>query len=243
MMKKSGGALMKFRNNLKQRLSGRHYACAEAINYTNKKILNIGCGNGAFEYLVADKVNEVVGIDIKYEDLIVAKKECEGLDNVNFVKFNLLEKDLPNNSADIVTMFDVIEHLPKDSELEILKKIHKILSFGGQVVISTPLENRTKYFDPAWYLKSRHRHYSKEQMAELLIDAGFEVEKIYTCGWFYEMFSMLLFYPFKWLLNMEVPFKKWLDGKRAEEYKTNNGFVTLFIVGKKNKGFPDRTEF
>ena len=223
---------MKFRNTLKQRLSGRHYACAEAIDYTDKKILNIGCGNGAFEFLTAYKAKEIVGVDVKYEDILQAKEECKVLSNVNFVKANLLEKEFPKNSAEVVTLFDVIEHLPKDSEPKFLKKIYEILKPQGQIVISTSLENLTKYLDPAWYFG--HRHYTAEHLVELLVEAGFEVEKIYTRGGFWEMASMFLFYPFKWLINMEIPFKKFFDKKRIEEYKKDDGYVTLFIISKKN---------
>ena len=224
---------MKFRNKLSQRLSGRHFACAEAINYSDKKILNIGCNNGIFEFLIAGDIKEVVGVDIKYTNIFQAKEECKGLNNVNFVKVNFLEKNLPKNFVDVVTLFDVIEHLPKGTEPLALVKINKMLKPRGQVIISTPLENKTKYLDPAWYLRPRHRHYAKEQLAELLIDAGFEVEKIYTRGGFYEMFSMLLFYPFKWFLNMEIPFKKFFDKKREDEYKVDDGYVTLFMIATK----------
>lgn len=226
---------MKYRNIIKHRISGRHYACAEAIDYKDKKILNIGCGIGMFEFLVYSKAKEVVGIEIKNEDLLMAREYAPVLKNVNFVKADILEDNFPETSADIVVLFDVIEHLPEDSEPEALKKIHKILKPRGQIVISTPLENKTRFFDPAWYLKPRHRHYTKEQLVELLIDSGFKVEKIYTRGGFFEMASMFLFYPFKWILHMEIPFKKWWDKKRVEEYERDNGYVTLFIIAIKAK--------
>lgn len=226
---------MKYRNILKQRLSGRHYACAEATDYTNKKILNIGCGNGIFESLVSDKAKEVVGVDIKTEDLMAAKEECKALRNVSFVEAGILKDGFPESSCDVVTLFDVIEHLPEGSELEALRKIHDTLKPKGQIVISTPLENATKYLDPAWYLPRRHRHYTKEQLVELLVAAGFEVEKIYTRGGFFEMSSMFLFYPFKWILNMEIPFKKFFDKQREREYKIDEGYVTLFAIAKSEK--------
>lgn len=223
--------MKKFNNSIKQRLSGRHYACAEAIDYSYKKVLNIGCGNGSFEYLTADKAKEIVGVDIKYEDILQAKEECKDFKNVNFVEMNILENDIPAISADVVTLFDVIEHIKKGTELNALKKIYKMLKSNGQVVISTPLENFTKYLDPAWYFG--HRHYTEEQMVELLVNAGFEVDKSYFNGGFFEILSMLLFYPCKWILNIEIPFKKFFDRKRLEEYKRDNGYVTLFIIGRK----------
>lgn len=231
---------MKFNVSIKSRLSGRHLACAEAIDYTNKSIINIGCGNGTFEYLASNVAREIVGVDIKYENILQAKEECQNLRNINFVKADIIEDNFPKNSADVVTMFDVLEHLPKNSEPEVLNKIHKILKLNGQVVISTPLENATKFLDPAWYLHPKHRHYTREQLAELLINSGFRIEKIYTRGGFYEMISMFLFYPFKWILNMEIPFKKWWDKKRLEEYKKDNGCVTLFITAKSSKARPPK---
>ncbi len=223
--------MKKFNSKIESRLSGRHYACASSLDYTDKKILNIGCGNGYFEFLIAKNAKEIIGIDIKEEDLLVAREECRNLENVNFTKANIIQDNFPENSSDIIVLFDVIEHLPKDSEPKALKKIHKILKHNGKIVISTPLNNLSRYLDIAWYFG--HRHYTKEQIVELLIDAGFEIEKIYTRGGFFEMASMFLFYPFKWLLNMEIPGKKFFDKKREEEYKKDDGYVTLFIVGRK----------
>ena len=180
--------------------------------------------------MVADRAREVVGIDIKYEDILQAKEECKNLKNVNFVEANILKDSFPKSSSDIVTLFDVIEHIPKGTELDALKKIYNILKANGQIVISTPFIGISKYLDPAWYFG--HRHYSREQMVELLVDAGFEIKDIYIHGGFYEMMSMLLFYPFKHILNLETPFKKFFDRKRMEEYQ-KKGYVTLFITGIK----------
>lgn len=229
---------MKYSNKINQRISGRHYACAEAVDYKNKKILNIGCNNGIFEFLIFKKAKEIVGVDIKDEDLAQAKKECAGIQNVNFVKANIVEDNFPLSSADIVVFSDVIEHIPKGTELKVLKKIHNILKPNGQVIISTPLDNKTKYLDLAWYLYPRHRHYTKEKMVELLVEAGFEIKDIYTRGGFYEMVSMIFFYPFRHILNLEIPFKNWWDRKRKKEYKKDDGCVTLFVVATKKSLAP-----
>lgn len=104
---------------------------------------------------------------------------------------------------------------------------------NGKLLISAPANNFSNFFDPAWYFG--HRHYSKKQMQEIFENSEFQIEKMKILGGFYELFSMILFYPFKWFFNMEIPFKEWFDKKRDEEYlKKENGFNTLFVFGRKN---------
>lgn len=242
--------MVKYRNTIDQRLSGRHLACAESIDYTNKKIINIGCGIGIFEYLVGEQSKEMVGIDSNPIDILTAELELKS-SKINFVKADIIKHELPNESCDVVTMFDVIEHLPENHERLIAAKVYHSLRPGGRFVISTPLDNFTKYFDPAWYMPKstgkNHRHYTVESLIEPLVEEGFEIESINVRGRLFELLSMFLFYPFKWIFNMEVPFKRWLDKHREKEYKkgkgfnTNqfgfgtklNGFVTLFVVARK----------
>ena len=228
--------MVKYRNTITQRLSGRHLACAKAIDYADKKIINIGCGIGIFESLVGEKAKEIVGIDPNPIDILTAELELKS-SKINFVKADIIKHELPEGSCDVVTMFDVIEHLPENKERLIAAKVHRSLKPGGRFVISTPLDNFTKYFDPAWYLPKstgkNHRHYTVESLIEPLVDEGFEIESINVCGGWFELISMFLFYPFKWFLNMEVPFKKWWDKHREEEYKSDEGFVTLFVVARK----------
>jgi predicted SAM-dependent methyltransferase len=129
-------------------------------------------------------------------------------------------------------MFDVIEHIPKNTEDLVLKEIKRVLKKNGKLLISTPANNFSNFFDPAWYFG--HRHYSKSKMQNIFENTGFVVEKMEIKGGFFEIFSMIIFYPFKWFFDMEIPFKNWFDKKRDEEYlKNKNGFVTLFVWGRK----------
>jgi 2-polyprenyl-3-methyl-5-hydroxy-6-metoxy-1,4-benzoquinol methylase len=226
------GEKVKFETNIAKRISGRHKACLEMENFENKKILDIGCSYGWFEKFVGEKAEKIIGIDLDEKDLENAKSEVK-LKNVKFEKGSALNlKKFKKDYFDIVIMFDVIEHIPKNSEDLVLKEIKRVLKKNGKLLISTPANNFSNFFDPAWYFG--HRHYSKSKMQNIFENAGFIVEKMEIKGGFFEIFSMILFYPFKWFFNMEIPFKTWFDKKRDEEYlKNKNGFVTLFIWGRK----------
>jgi 2-polyprenyl-3-methyl-5-hydroxy-6-metoxy-1,4-benzoquinol methylase len=223
---------MKFRTTIEQRLSARHKKCLEIADYNNKKILDIGCSYGWFEKLIENKAKEIVAIDPSKVDLESARKETISK-KVKFILGSSLELNKLNVSGfDVAVMFDVIEHIPKNSEIKTFKEINLLLKNGGQLVISTPANNISNIFDPAWYFG--HRHYSKDKLSELLIKSGFKIKKLEIKGGFFEIFSMILFYPFKWIFNMEIPFKAFFDKKRDEEYlRTKDGMVTLFAIAQK----------
>jgi len=128
-------------------------------------------------------------------------------------------------------MFDVIEHLPKGKEKKAIREMKRVLKERGKLIISTPANNFSKFFDPAWYFG--HRHYSLDRIKEIL-KKDFVVEQAIVRGKFFDILGLLLFYPFKWVLNSEIPLKEWFDKKRDEEYlKGKDGFVSLYVVARK----------
>ena len=226
---------MKFETTIERRISGRHKACLEMEKFEDKKVLDIGCSYGWFEKFASKKTNEIVAVDLCEEGLEIARKNVKEK-NVKFEKGSALDlKKYPENYFDVAVMFDVIEHIPKNTEKKALEEIKRVLKKNGKLLLSTPANNFSNFFDPAWYFG--HRHYSKKKMRSIFEDEGFKVERMEIKGGFWELFSMIIFYPFKWFFNMEIPFKKWFDKKRDEEYlKNKNGFVTLFVWGKNKNG-------
>ncbi len=223
---------MKFETSIERRLGGRHKLCLAIENYKNKRILDIGCSYGWFEKFNARQSKKIIAIDINKKDLDIAKKEVKEK-NVKFGHGSVLDlKKFKENYFDIAVMFDVIEHLPKNTEETALQAIKRVLKKNGRLVISTPAKNLFRFLDPAWYFG--HRHYSKTRMKNLLENNGFAAKSMRIGGAFYELFSMILFYICKWVLKSEIPFKKWFDKKRDAEYlERNNGFATLFVAAEK----------
>jgi len=226
--------MKKYTDSINERLTGRHKKCVEFCGIVkDKKILNIGCYNGWFEkFAVNNGCLEIIGIDKNEKSLSSARKQVRS-NKVKFLKASVENlSQFEANHFDMVTMFDVIEHLPKDRVERYLFEIKKILKKDGVIVISTPNNSFfSKILDPAWYFG--HRHYSKENIRGILSKIGFKIEKIEYGGSFYELFSMILLYFFKWFFRKEIPFKNWFDKKREEEYLNKSGFVTLFVKAVK----------
>ena len=92
------------------------------------KLVDIGCGNGWF-LEVAKKYFSVTGVEPNNSLLHFTAKE---------LKIDVYRKieSLKKNEYDVVTLFDVIEHINKP--MEYLKKISQKLKKGGIILIFTP---------------------------------------------------------------------------------------------------------
>jgi len=95
------------------------------------RILDVGCGTGHFLKVAQDRGWEVAGIEISSFSADQARSR-HGLN----VETGTLESVHPqDNFFDIVTMWDVLEHLPEP--LKTLNEISRILKEGGIFSFST----------------------------------------------------------------------------------------------------------
>jgi len=96
-------------------------------------LLDVGCGDGSFAELVADRYDAIYGVDINRRALAVAM-----LKGVRVCKLNLNQLGLPfpDNEFDTVTCLDVIEHVFEPAEL--IREMARVLKPSGTLLISTP---------------------------------------------------------------------------------------------------------
>jgi 2-polyprenyl-3-methyl-5-hydroxy-6-metoxy-1,4-benzoquinol methylase len=87
---------------------------------------------------------------------------------------------VPPSSFDLVTLWDVIEHLPDPAEE--LWRLHKLLRPGGLVAISTmdvdaPIAQVLGRHWP-WYMQMHLFYFSRKTLRQLVENAGYEVLEI-----------------------------------------------------------------
>jgi len=139
----------------------------------NPKILDVGCGTGANLQMLAH-FGEAEGVDISEDALEFCRRK--GLK----VQKGLAET-LPfdEETYDVVTALDVIEHL--DDDIAGLKEMFRVLKTGGKALIFVPA------FMWLWGVQddvSNHRiRYTKKQIVERLETAGFTVVRATYANW------------------------------------------------------------
>jgi len=107
------------------------------LDIRNKKILDLGCGDGVLTNYLNTKKSKAYGIDYSSEAINFAKEKTASK-NINFIQGSAYELPFSDNYFDAIVSSDVIEHL--DNVDKYLEEIKRVLKYDGIVVISTPIK-------------------------------------------------------------------------------------------------------
>jgi 2-polyprenyl-3-methyl-5-hydroxy-6-metoxy-1,4-benzoquinol methylase len=101
----------------------------ESLN--DKKVLEIGVGNGSHAQLLATHAKEFTGIDLTdYAIKSVSERmKVFGLDNARIIQMNAEELEFEDNSFDFVWSWGVVHHSANTQQ--ILNEINRVLKPGG----------------------------------------------------------------------------------------------------------------
>ena len=106
----------------------------------NKIILEIGCGSGLISYQMAKHANKVISIDVQHESLqgTINKHKSHILSQINFIISDGIELNFKSNSIDIVICNQVIEHIQKQLQQQLIDESYRVLKPNGIFYIATP---------------------------------------------------------------------------------------------------------
>lgn len=146
-------------------------------DYGEKRLLDIGCGSGYFLSKISQYIPNSMGIE-SYE---YSNKKYN-----NIKKCDIFNNDLEDCNFNIITALDVIEHI--ENENQFLHEVKRLLcNFNGGILITVPAYQWLfTYHD---VINEHYRRYSLKRLKNLLLDNGFEIEKI-------SYFNFFLFPPF-----------------------------------------------
>ena len=132
------------------------------------RILDVGCGTGANLEMLAE-FGSAEGVDVSPDALSFCRQR--GLSGVRLGEAEKLP--YPDESFDLVTGLDVVEHL--DDDLAGLREMRRILKPGGRALLFVPA------FMFLWGVQddiSHHRRrYTMRQLQETARKAGFDIER------------------------------------------------------------------
>jgi len=134
----------------------------------SKKVLDIGCGDGALSIILALLGNEVTGIDVSPTVLGFAEenKRRVNITDVRFKCMSATNLGFPDEHFDVVISIDLIEHLHPKDLMPHLIQVNRILRRGGYYLISTP--NRLSCHNIPLHLKE----YTYAELTWFLAYAG-----------------------------------------------------------------------
>jgi ubiquinone/menaquinone biosynthesis C-methylase UbiE len=216
-------------------LNGRLKANVNFVNdkdLKGKTVLDIGCGYGWCELNFLKRgVKKIIGIEITEDDLKTVKGNIKNK-KAEFKVGSAINLPFKNDSIDTVVSWEVIEHIPKNTEGVMFKEASRVLKKGGHFYLSTPYKSLiSNIFDPAWFFIG-HRHYSEKQLTHYA-KGKFKIVNILIKGKFWSAFSILNLYISKWILRRSPIFANFIATRVNHEYKIDNGYVNIFVKYQK----------
>lgn len=106
-----------------------------------KKVLDVGCGDGTYAYVLSKLGANVSGQDLGVIQIQTANERIYG--NSNELKGQFICADAKNlmfesNSFDAVFSADFFEHIDLNTKRQVIAEVYRVLKPGGIFVIKTP---------------------------------------------------------------------------------------------------------
>ncbi|MES2767839.1 MAG: class I SAM-dependent methyltransferase [Bdellovibrionota bacterium] len=119
---------------------------------SDKKILDIGCGNGAFLQKLSSRIGQGTGVDISAGMLEQARKRCKLQPQLSFEKIDGPMLPFADNSFDSVISVLSFRYLDWDP---ILHEILRVLKPGGQFVVMDMVAAPVKLKEVPSFIKAK----------------------------------------------------------------------------------------
>lgn len=157
-------------------------------------LLDIGCGTGAFVKRALEKGFNACGIDFDHKAIEKGKKYFQ-INNLFAIDVKLFKNEFPNTKFDIITLFQVLEHL--EEPLLFIQEAKELLKDDGVLVIGVPYKYRWPRLGEKWIDQPPHHltRWGLPAMENVLRIAGFQIKKYYI-----EKF------PFRYMSNFVYPY-------------------------------------
>lgn len=159
----------------------KHLEKIEAItgSANGRTLLDVGAYIGVFVEIAQQAGWQACGIEPSEWAVAEAKKH-----NLPILQGTLNAPELRGRQFDVVTLWDVIEHLD-DPHTE-LRKVWKVTKPGGLVAVHTmDIGSLTaRLLGSRWpWLMAMHVHFfSKRTLSQMMVQSGFEIVKVQTEG-------------------------------------------------------------
>lgn len=142
-------------------------------NINGNIILDAGCGHGRDAEYLSKLGFGVVGIDLSYKLLDIARKKAQ---KASFYLMDMRKLGFHNNSFDAIWACASFLHIPKKEAKQTLKEFHRVLKNTGMIFISVKRGNGERYVKSQKYKEKErfYAFYSMNKLINLLKSTGLE---------------------------------------------------------------------
>lgn len=159
----------------------------ESVPLGSKSLLDLGCGNGAKLFELAQRGYDVWGLDVGADAIKVCQ---ELLPQGHFIQGELPETGVPDAYFDYIRIDNALEHVPNPKQ--VIRECWRLLHEGGQLLVYVPhgrsLSMRIMKGNciSSW-IPFHLQLFTKKSLTRLLAEAGLKDIRVYG------------YYPNSWL--------------------------------------------
>lgn len=210
-------------------MGGIELVLSELQKVRFSSLLDVGCGDGRFLREVAAKHPDVQLLGIDYSQKAIAFARAFNPD----IEYACLDitTDKPDRRFDVITMIEVLEHIPPEMIPDFLQAVTDYLAPDGKLILTVPHTNKR--------VQDKHyQHFSSTTLRQTL-EPFFTVERIMPFDRKSRVNALLLrlmgyigtnYVVTNKMLNTFV-YKRVLDGCLQEQREDDCG--RLMLVGKR----------
>lgn len=143
------------------------------------KLLDVGCNLGFFLQVARDRGYDAQGVELSPETAEYAREKMR----LNVFSGALDAAGFPDAGFDVVTLWDVLEHVPDPKHL--LREVRRVLDADGILALQSPNMDSTMadITGARWYwwtVPDHLYHFTPESLIRLLEDSGFDITRVTT---------------------------------------------------------------
>jgi len=161
----------------------------------NQSIFDVGCGNGAFLFLLATfrEPKKLYGVDVSENNLSIVKNIFP---NTKYNKVNNIS-DWPKENFNVITVIDVLHHIKPEEQHEFINKILNKIKPGGILIIKD-MSTKPWYFaimntiHDLIFANQLIHYFPFNELIQIIKKNGFEIKEINS--------KILLWYSHEWVV-------------------------------------------
>jgi ubiquinone/menaquinone biosynthesis C-methylase UbiE len=156
------------------------YCVSHLGNLQNKRLLEIGCGNGIQSVYIANKFQpeETIGIDLNEDNITLAQNLENNGSNVIFHvdDAHKLEK-IEDDSIDVIICIESAFHYPDKDQF--LTQVNRVLKEDGEFLIADILAKKYKkrILLGKWKRKMSYHHWTLDQYIDSFNSSSLTIDK------------------------------------------------------------------
>jgi ubiquinone/menaquinone biosynthesis C-methylase UbiE len=155
------------------------YCLSHIDSLENKRVLEVGCGNGIQVLYMADSISpsKITGIDLNPDNISIALENKADRENIDFTVDDAQKLGtIADNSVDVLLCIESAFHYPQKEVF--LAQVKRVLKPSGKFVI-TDIINKfpdRKYLTQRWKKKMAFYHWTEAVYLHSFATAGLKMD-------------------------------------------------------------------